>query len=714
MKIKVKLYLLSLSLALLASSCDIQGPEMPSAPDEFSAVLENHSVSGSRTALDAMRVLWSAGDTILVYKVSAITPGYTGHAFGLNPACDGKERGIFSDPGFEDYYPEFCYAVYPASAAESIDGSVITLNLPQEQTATENSFGKDANLAVAVSKRDGSLPFMNLCGLVAIRVSSAAAVSRIKITSAADEALWGKGTVDMTKDSGSQLVMEKPFSDAQRSIVLKVEEGVKPEGQFISAGTSSSAVGGQIEGETAKERLFYAVVPPGTLAQGFTVTVTTADGKYMQKYAVASSANVVERSVCTDMPNVKFEDESEVTIRTDVLNKAFYKDLFMDSGAGIGKFRSQPFISYMNLSWEYFFAPRENFTEEDLEQQRKAIAGSPEDLNGVLLFPDGEPRFKVIYCNGGYAADHGRNLFAEGRRSFNKFFYNGGSYCGSCAGAMVSARGSVGNAFTSTAGYLGFWPGFHNSLSITNIYPTYIFPEDSPLLKYNDFGGDRKVEGIKHWNGPYFQYWEDAPGTEVLCINDLSGYDFHGYPSVIAYKPSIWSGRVIPIGGHPEQSEETEQLDLMAAIVRYAIDGQGIAKAKGVLHNGEVRLMTKSTTDNDPAYTKVGDKQCHHFVFALPSGARNVKVRLESLEGFNLSLMLAEGTFDFKEDAKYKLENNDSVKELTFDTLPKGTWYVGVQCEDTPEVSEGDYGNFYSGNTAVLNGAPYSISVTWE
>ena len=154
MKIEVKLFLMSLSLALLASSCDIQGPEMPSFPTGFTAMPENHSVSCTRTSLDAPRVLWSAGDTILVYKVSALAPGYNGHAFGLDPACDGKERGLFSDPGFEDYYPEFCYAVYPASAAESIDGSVITLNLPQEQTAAENSFGKDANLAVAVSKRD--------------------------------------------------------------------------------------------------------------------------------------------------------------------------------------------------------------------------------------------------------------------------------------------------------------------------------------------------------------------------------------------------------------------------------------------------------------------------------------------------------------------------------------------------------------------------------
>ncbi|MBO4571375.1 MAG: hypothetical protein J5699_05575 [Bacteroidales bacterium] len=712
---QIRRLLLFLPVAAAVVSCDLQVFENPVSPEGFMAYAEEHSAADTRTSLDkAGAVLWTKGDVIRVYKASAITAGYHGHDFTIDPSCDGKERGIFSEEGYDDYYTEPCYAVFPPSVAVGMDGQMLSVSLPRVQKGMENSFGRSASPAVSNSPGNGMLPFSNLCGLVAIRVTGAAPISEIKITTAADEALWGTGKVDMNYKSRPFLIMDKITSEDQKSLILEIEDPDSPDGQFISSGASSSASGGVLTGDAERERVYYMAIPAGTLSQGFTVTVVTSDKKYMQKYAVPSESNRIERSVCTVMPDVRFEDESKVKIRTDVLNKAFYKDLFMDSGAGIGKFRTQPFINYMGLEYEYFFAPRENFTAADLAKQKLAFAGSPEDLNGVLLYPDGEPRFRMIYVNGGYSTEHGRNLFAEARENFNKFFYNGGSYCGSCAGAMVSARGSVGNAFTSTAGYLGFWPGFHNSLSITDIYPTYILPDDSPVLRYYDFGGDHKVEEIKHWNGPYFKFWEDAPGTEVLCVNDLSGYDFDGYPSVIAYKPSIWSGRVIPVGGHPEQSEEKEQLDLMASFVKYCFDGQGIAKAKGVLRNGEVRLMTKSTEENDPDFTKVGDRQCHHFVFALPEGARNIRVRLESLEGFNLSLRLAEGTFAFKEDAKYSLENGDKVKELSFDKLPAGTWYVGVQCEDAPEVSFGDYGYIYSGNTAVLNGAPYSISVKWE
>ena len=81
---------------------------------------------------------------------------------------------------------------------------------------------------------------------------------------------------------------------------------------------------------------------------------------------------------------------------------------------------------------------------------------------------------------------------------------------------------------------------------------------------------------------------------------------------------------------------------------------------------------------------------------------------------FNLSLRLAKDTFAFKEDAQYSVENTDLVKELKFDSLSKGTWYVGVQCEDTVNQTFGKYGIAYSGKTAVLNGVPYSITVSWE
>ena len=94
--------------------------------------------------------------------------------------------------------------------------------------------------------------------------------------------------------------------------------------------------------------------------------------EFMQKYALTPGANRIERSVCVEMPSMAFSDESQVTIRTDVPQKAFYKDLFMNSGAGIGKFTTQPFVDYMGLEYEYFFAPRENFTAADLEKQMLA------------------------------------------------------------------------------------------------------------------------------------------------------------------------------------------------------------------------------------------------------------------------------------------------------------------------------------------------------
>ena len=80
-----------------------------------------------------------------------------------------------------------------------------------------------------------------------------------------------------------------------------------------------------------------------------------------------------------------------------------------------------------------------------------------------------------------------------------------------------------------------------------------------------------------------------------------------------------------------------------------------------------------------------------------------------------MSLRLAKGTFAFAEDALYSVENSNLVKEISFDTLEAGTWYIGIQCEDTvTNDPESTYGISYSGKIAALNGAPYTIQVTWE
>ncbi|MCQ2138039.1 MAG: hypothetical protein MJY60_04975 [Bacteroidales bacterium] len=397
-----------------------------------------------------------------------------------------------------------------------------------------------------------------------------------------------------------------------------------------------------------------------------------------------------------------------VSVRTDVPNKAFYKDVFMHGGLSLSSYDSLPFLGALGLSHEYVALG--SATEENKELQKSIFNSNPDDANGVLLYPDGEPRFRLLYVNGGGANSSGKRLEEQGRLNFKAFVDNGGSYVGNCAGAYLPA---VTEDRTGFGGYVGVWPGDCSGASTPVWNVGYIVPEGSPLRKYSDFGGDYYIDSVKHHNGPFFERWYEVPGTEVLTINDYPAYRFHMQPSAIAYKADCYKGRIVPIGGHPEKIEEGEKYILMQSYVRYALEGQGCAKAKGILSNGEMRRMTKSTEDNDPAHTKIGDKQCHHFVFALPKKARNIEIRLESLENYELSLRLAQGTFAFKEDAKYAAEGKELVKTLKFDELPAGTWYIGVQCESTVEATPTKTHVAYN-NTAILNGAPYTISVKWD
>lgn len=413
---------------------------------------------------------------------------------------------------------------------------------------------------------------------------------------------------------------------------------------------------------------------------------------------------------CTLMA-AKQKKQEVVPIRTDVPNKAFFKDLFVDSGIKIVQHDTLFAADWIGLSQETLRL--EEDTPENNRIQQTMLYGSEEDLNGRLLYPDGEPRFSCIYMYGGQSNNHGVIMGTLGRERFRTFFANGGSYIGSCAGAYICCFGC--DTKGTQPGYIGLWPGICNEAPITGIWPSYVIPEGSPLLKYshNDFGGDRRIDGIEHYNGPFFETWESVPGTEVLAYNDIKDCMLDGHPSLISRKNDAFTGRLLISGGHPELEAEGEQRELMAAMLQYVIDGRGCAKVKTVLGNGEHWDMTKGTADNDPAHTMIGDLQCHNFAFSLPRKARNVKVRLEVLNSHNLSLRLAKGTYAFKEDAQYAVENREPVKELHFEKLPGGVWYIGVQCEDTVWIRHSKEYDTYE-DTDVLNGVPYRISVSWD
>ena len=726
---------ITLVFASLLISCSKESTIKPSGNDGFIATCEQQAPATKTQLYEGSAVLWDRDDAIRVYDSSRMgESGYTGSVFTLDPADAGKKEGRFI--GLNEAITSVpCHAVYPSTAVKSTSSEAFSITLPGVQYYREGSFYSGDNISVAKGSGDGSLSFRNVCGLLGVNVSGIDDFYEASVTTLGNEALWGEGTIDMSSET-PVLAMGGEITAERKTLTLHyAPDSPEADGQFVEQGAVSGQTGDDISGDDKTNRTFYFVVPVGTLSQGFIITVKTRNGEYMQRYTGAHIENTIERSMCTAMPSQQFFDESDVVISTDVQNKAFYKDGFSDAGPGnVIKMGGAPPAFKMlaadldvNMTYEYLVVEHYggnegDFTAEEIKRLQDVFAGNDKDANGVMLYPDGEPRFKLLYLYGGYPRVHSTTLSAKGRENVRQYVYSGGSYSGSCGGAFIASAGvppgvTLSLSVIDFASNLSLWPGFMREFVGSFENMCYTIPDGSPLLDHYDYGGDNKVANMHHGNGPYFvRPSEQVPGTEVLAYYDFPGYECDKQPSIIAYKPSIYSGIVLPMGSHPEYVTNCndERCHLTAALYRYGLENVGIAKVKGVLHNGETRRMTKSTEDNDPAYTKVGDRQCHHFAFALPPAAKNIRVRLESLEGFNLSLRMAKSTFAFKEDAQYARENDAAVKELRFNTLPRGTYYVGVQCEDTVTTSTDKYGTIYTGGTEVLNGAPYTISVSWE
>ena len=174
------------------------------------------------------------------------------------------------------------------------------------------------------------------------------------------------------------------------------------------------------------------------------------------------------------------------------------------------------------------------------------------------------------------------------------------------------------------------------------------------------------------------------------------------------------SGRIVLEGSHPEEVPDGERRGLTAAMMQYAMDGVGTVSIKGYLKNGVERVMDKTTPDNNPDYTRIGDLQTHHFATYIPSDAKNVRVEVNSSSQCDLALMMDLGTYAFSDVAEYQAAVPGSRQQLFFPTLREGIWYIAVQCLTTVTVKETNYGQEYVGNLEVLNGIPYRISISWE
>jgi glutamine amidotransferase-like uncharacterized protein len=429
----------------------------------------------------------------------------------------------------------------------------------------------------------------------------------------------------------------------------------------------------------------------------------------------------------TDIKAANKETKRE-RARAEVLarSRGFYKEVFMDGGVALTSRYFLPATRFLGVKMDYFAsASTKKLSQKDTLIQNNIFCVSEMDTNGWLLYPDGSPRFRMIYVNGGKSGSHARSLGEEGRAAVQAYIAAGGSYVGTCAGAYIASEGSIrrDGKVRNADCYWGVWPGYAQSTRLSKSKTGMDIPKRSPLLRYFDFGGDRKVESVRHNGGCSAFDGKSKPlpaGTEPLAryiFDNTDKVQIDGKLAVWAYKANEQSGRVVLCGSHPEGVSEGEQLEFMSAMMLYAMDGNPAPKVKGTLKEGEVREMNKHTEDIDPDYTRIGDRQYHHFELDVPRKCNKIIVKIEGYEGekrFDLTLCAKQGELAYHDNTLHKSVARGFNKSLTINNPKAGKWFVSVFCENTVSVYTNSYGTYYRGRTSVLNGVPYKISVKYE
>jgi CubicO group peptidase (beta-lactamase class C family)/glutamine amidotransferase-like uncharacterized protein len=387
----------------------------------------------------------------------------------------------------------------------------------------------------------------------------------------------------------------------------------------------------------------------------------------------------------------------------------FYKDIFMSSGTNLTSRKTLHAAESLKLPYEYYAGSNASW-------QNQLLIGNATDKNGVLLYPDGEPRFRMLYVNGGAATLHGKSLTKLGRNRLRQFYRAGGSYCGSCAGSFLSGR-NVDDRTDARLGYLHIFPFNTRNTGIKKSKLGHRIPEDSPLLRYRNFGDDYSVGDVYHNNGNWLQIDETSlkamPNLEVLARYDHPKHKINGGAAIWAYRPKEQSGRIVNIGCHPESSIDGEKLAMTEACFLYASAGIGQPDLKGTLKIGQTRKMDRNWSDNKPAFAKIGDRQYHHFAFDVTAAKKKIRVKLSGDQDVDLHLFLSDKSLAFRRQAKHLDIRQGASKTIERELAP-GRWYASVYCATTvATINDLDAGfHRYVGNRNILNGAAYTIEIT--
>ena len=178
--------------AVAISACTNEKENMtPSAPEaelvqvKFTASPDAEAVE-TRTTLNGKKVMWVAGDQVSLFSGESFT--HTSLE-ATKMASDGSWANFegLAVEGSDSYV-----AVYPYAQTNAYADGVLTIAIPQEQTAVAEGFDPAANVSVAYSS-DQNLVFRNVGALVGISLSEndAPIVTKITIKAKKSEGYYG-------------------------------------------------------------------------------------------------------------------------------------------------------------------------------------------------------------------------------------------------------------------------------------------------------------------------------------------------------------------------------------------------------------------------------------------------------------------------------------------------------------------------------------------
>lgn len=260
--------------------------EQDSGETVFNASFENNSVGGANTSLSG-NMLWKKGDKVSLFAASTVNEQYqvSDDSDGKASATLNKVKGSSSMSGISI---ENNIALYPYASTVSIkkDGTnyvISKIKLPATQIYAEGSFSNEAFPMVAITSTtpDRNLKFKHILGGLKLQLKGTATIASISMIGNKNEALYGEAELTFSANSNPAINLSNITSKA---VTLDCGSGVA-----LNSETGIS---------------FIIALPPVTLSNGFTITVTDTEGKIMK--ISTSDSQTITRSSLLNMQEMDY------------------------------------------------------------------------------------------------------------------------------------------------------------------------------------------------------------------------------------------------------------------------------------------------------------------------------------------------------------------------------------------------------------------------